>query len=268
MIDFKNAVSAAPHEPVPSFEMAHVLFLDIVAYSLQPLERQTEILQSLQQIVRGTEVFHNARVPDDLISLPTGDGMALVFFRDPTLPVQCALEIDAAVRANGSLKLRMGVHTGPVRRQADIKDNMNVVGGGINMAQRVMDCGDAGHILLSRSIAEVLEQLKDWPACLHDLGMVEVKHGIHVQVYNLYKDGVGNPALPSKVKTQRQPPRRRYAWMWPVLAAAAVVLLGIYLRYAGWLTRPPPPVLPQHTLQYYLLVQKYRDGKPYQDPFP
>src|ERR1700693_2708267 len=181
----------------PKYEIASVLFTDIVGYSLQPIDRQTQLLSLLQKIVRASPEFQQAHVKDALISLPTGDGMALVFLLDPVSPVKWALEIARLLERHPQIKLRMGLHTGPICRHADIKDEINVVGGGINMAQRVMDCGDAGHILLSRNVAEVL-QLSGWSDCLQDLSEHEVKHGVKVHLFNLCKDGLGNPALPRK----------------------------------------------------------------------
>src|SRR5207244_4737644 len=125
-----------------------------------------------------------------LVKLPTGDGMALVFFTDPLAPVRCAVDIQKALKDHPAIQLRTGVHTGPIYRQADIKDNINVVGGGINLAQRVMDCGDAGHILVSRAVAEVLEQLNDWPQYLKNLGTFEVKHGVPLELFNVVREGV------------------------------------------------------------------------------
>jgi class 3 adenylate cyclase/CHASE2 domain-containing sensor protein len=186
-------------ESAAAYEIAHVLFVDIVGYSLQPIDRQTELLTLLQKIVRESAEFRRARDQNELISLPTGDGMGLVFLRDPLSPVKCALEIANAQQRNRTLSLRMGIHTGPVQRHADIREGVNVVGGGINMAQRVMDCGDAGHILLSRNVAEVLEQFSDWRECLQDLGVYEVKHGVKIHLYSLVKAPVGNPAIPSRL---------------------------------------------------------------------
>jgi class 3 adenylate cyclase len=179
--------------------MASVLFLDIVSYSMQPMERQSRLLTELQQIVRGTEDFKIANTSGNLISLPTGDGMAMVFFHDPIAPVRCAIEISEALKQNLALQLRMGIHSGPVYRHADIKDELNVLGGGINLAQRVMDCGDAGHILVSKSVADVLSQLSGWSENLHDLGECQVKHGVTVHLYNVYTKENGNPALPARL---------------------------------------------------------------------
>jgi tRNA A-37 threonylcarbamoyl transferase component Bud32 len=184
-----------------SVEIAHVLFTDIVGYSRLPMDEQGRVLRRLQEVVRGTSEFRRAHEADQLISLPTGDGMALVFFGDPEAPAQCAIEISRALGERPSMGLRMGVHTGPVYRVADINASRNVAGGGINTAQRVMDCGDAGHILVSGAAAEVLGQLSGWQGKLHDLGEAEVKHGVRVRLFNLCADGVGNPELPQKLRT-------------------------------------------------------------------
>jgi serine/threonine protein kinase len=182
-----------------TLEMAHVLFMDIVAYSRMPMDQQEESLRHLQDKVRGTSEFTRAQASNQLIRLPTGDGMALVFFDDPEAPVRCAFELGRVQRREPSFQLRMGIHTGPVYRVADINANRNVAGGGINIAQRVMDCGDAGHILGSGTVAEVLSQVSTWNTALHDLGEVEVKHGMRIHVYNLYTDDVGNKEAPKKV---------------------------------------------------------------------
>jgi serine/threonine protein kinase/class 3 adenylate cyclase len=182
-----------------ALEIAHVLFLDLVGYSLLPMDQQRGILRSLQNAVRKTTDFLRAKANEQLISLPTGDGMALVFFGDPEAAARCALELAVAVRADSEIKLRMGLHTGPVYRVADINSNLNVSGGGINIAQRVMDCGDAGHILLSNVVAEVLQQLGRWNDHLHDLGETEVKHGIRLHLFSLYRGDVGNPVVPRKL---------------------------------------------------------------------
>src|ERR1700688_1017686 len=182
-----------------TLEMAHVLFMDIVAYSRMPMDQQEESLRHLQDKVRGTAEFTRAQASNQLIRLPTGDGMALVFFDDPEAPVRCAFELARALRQEASFQLRMGIHTGPVYRVADINANRNVAGGGINIAQRVMDCGDAGHILGSGTVAEVLSQVSTWNTTLHDLGEVEVKHGLRIHVYNLYTDDVGNKEVPKKI---------------------------------------------------------------------
>lgn len=194
----------APNESL-ALEMAHVLFLDIVGFSKLPMNEEREILRELQQTVVGSVAFGRAQRREQLISLPTGDGMALVFFGDLESPVRCALELSQTLLQRASrLKLRMGVHTGPVYRVADINSNRNVAGGGINVAQRVMDCGDAGHILLSGTAAEMLCQVTFWNSRLHDLGEVEVKHGQIIRLFNLYDQEFGNPAVPEKVKGKRK----------------------------------------------------------------
>src|SRR5271165_1005272 len=192
----------------PALEMAHVLFMDIVAYSKLPMEQACDVLSKLQDSVRNTATFARAQRKDRLICLPTGDGMALVFFGDPESPVCCARELTQALRQHPEIKLRMGIHTGPVYRVADINANRNVAGGGINMAQRVMDCGDAGHILVSNAVAEVLVQLSTWSPFLRDLGEVQVKHGIRVHIYNLHTGEAGNPEMPQKLRTAAAGPRQ------------------------------------------------------------
>ena len=182
-----------------ALEMAHVLFMDLVGYSLLPMDKQKQHLGELQAIVRAAPRFRASDRSGDIITLPTGDGMALVFFGDPTAPAQCAIEIAAGLKGKPHLKLRMGIHTGPVYRVADVNANANVSGGGINIAQRVMDCGDAGHILVSNTVADVLMQLSDWAPCLCDLGEYPVKHGVKLHIYNLATVDAGNPERPTKL---------------------------------------------------------------------
>jgi eukaryotic-like serine/threonine-protein kinase len=196
-------VTESSPSSAPCLEMAHVLFMDIVTYSQLPMNEQTRLIGKLQQIVRNTADFARAQKRRQLLRLPTGDGMALVFFGDAEAPVRCALELGRVLREHGDLKLRMGIHTGPVQRVEDINASRNVAGGGINIAQRVMDCGDAGHIIVSSAAAEVLGHISAWRPLLHDLGEVEVKHGVRVRVYNLYNEEAGNPELPNKVEAQR-----------------------------------------------------------------
>jgi TolB-like protein len=167
------------------------------------MDEQEQLLMHLQDAVRQTPEFARAEANDELIRLPTGDGMALVFFRDAEAPIRCALELSRTLRKHPDLRLRMGIHSGPVYRVADINANRNVAGGGINFAQRVMDCGDAGHILVSREVAEVLGQLSGWRPMLHDLGEVEVKHGVRIHIYNLYTDKAGNSAVPKKLTASK-----------------------------------------------------------------
>jgi serine/threonine protein kinase len=182
----------------PKLEIAHVLFLDIVGYSRFQLNTQARVLQELQEVVMRTPEYMGA-TKDDLIALPTGDGMALSFFRNPEAPLRCALNISAMVRQNPRVQLRMGLHSGPVYRVRDIKDNINVAGGGINFAQRVMDCGDAGHILASGMIADLLTQHHSWESCMHELGVAEVKHGVKLRIFNVHTPDAGNPAVPEKL---------------------------------------------------------------------
>src|SRR5438309_1981817 len=185
-------------------EIAHVLFIDIVGYSKRLIDEQHELLQDLNQIVRNTAAFRSAEASANLIRVPTGDGMALVFSTTPEAPVQCALEISKALRSHSELQVRMGIHSGPVSGIKDVNDRSNIAGAGINVAQRVMDCGDGGHILLSKRVAEDLEQYRQWRPYLHELGECEVKHGARVNLVNLYRDEVGNPAIPEKLKKERE----------------------------------------------------------------
>ena len=207
-------------------EIGHVLFMDVVGYSKLLLNEQREIQAQLTEIVRSTGHFRAADAAGKLIGLPVGDGMALVFFNSPEAPVQCALEIAEALRAHPQLKLRMGIHSGPVSGVTDVNDRSNIAGAGINMAQRVMDCGDAGHILLSKRIADDLAQDGWWHPQLHDLGECEVKHGVRLSVVNLYTDEFGNPAVPQKLKGVQ---RHRVRMRWAALATGLVVLSGIVL---------------------------------------
>jgi len=184
-------------------EIAHVLFIDIVGYSKLLINEQRRLLELLNQIVRATEQFRTAEANARLITIPTGDGMALVFYNTPEAPVECALEISRAVKAHPELKLRMGVHSGPVSGVIDVSGRANIAGAGVNMAQRVMDCGDAGHILLSKRAAEDLDQYGHWHRHLHELGECEVKHGTRVSVTNLYTEELGNPEVPEKVRAAR-----------------------------------------------------------------
>ena len=234
-----------PLEP----EMAHILFMDLVGYSKLPADDQMECQQTLHQIVQQTKEFVRAQEQQQLISLPTGDGMALVFFRDPVAPVQCAIEIAQTVGAHPEIGLRMGVHSGLVYRVADINANRNVAGGGINVAQRVMDCGDAGHILISSTVAGVLGEAGHWAEYLTDLGEQEVKHGARVHLFNLHTGEVGRQELPEKLR-QKWPPRGRifpvrsfHRWAWVGTAGCllvTVLLLWFYSR-EKWFSTPAIP---------------------------
>src|SRR6516225_431261 len=176
-------------------EIAHVLFLDIVGYSKLSVNEQHAQVEELNAIVRLCEQFRKAEAAGRLLRIPTGDGMALVFYKSPEEPAQCAVEISRTLKDNARLQVRMGIHSGPVSGVVDVNERTNVAGAGINTAQRVMDCGDAGHILLSHRVAEDLEQFERWRPLLHDIGTFEVKHRVHVSVTNLYSNEVGNPKL-------------------------------------------------------------------------
>src|SRR5258707_858295 len=189
-------------------EIAHVLFIDIVGYSKLSISGQHAAIEELNQIVRATEQFQRAAAASRLIRIPTGDGMALVFYTSPEAPVQCAVEISRALKEHPRLQLRMGIHSGPVSGVVDVNERANLAGAGLNMAQRVMDCGDAGHILLSKRVAEDLEQYDKWRPLLHDLGLCEVKHGVQLGVVNLCSDDVGNPQLPKRFERLKKDQRR------------------------------------------------------------
>src|SRR5881296_273664 len=180
-------------------EIAHVLFMDIVDYSKLLTDEQSEALHELNQIVRNTEAARDAEAAGKLTILPTGDGMALVFTGSVEEPVECALEIGHALRAQPSLPVRMGIHSGPVHHVKDANERENIAGVGINIAQRVMDCGDAGHILISKRVADDLAQQRRWQPYLHELGDVEVKHGVMVSLVNFYAETIGNPAPPARI---------------------------------------------------------------------
>jgi adenylate cyclase len=180
-------------------EIAHVLFIDIVGYSTRLTDEQQASVDQLNQVVRGSDEFQKASATGRLMKIPTGDGMALIFYNSPEQPVECAVEISRVLRHHPDLRLRMGVHSGPVSAVTDVNDRVNAAGVGINLAQRLMDCGDAGHILLSKRVAEDLQQNGRWRPSLHDLGEVEVKHGERVHVFNFYTEDAGNSEPPKKV---------------------------------------------------------------------
>ena len=192
-------------EPTPDLqlEIAHLLFIDVVGYSKLLVNEQIELLHELNQIVRSTDSFRLAEASGKLIRVPTGDGMALLFFHSPEEPARCALEISRALQDHPQIQLRMGIHSGPVNRVTDVNDKTNFAGAGINVAQRVLDCGDAGHILLSAHIAEDLTDYRHWQPYLHDLGECEVKHGLRLHLFNLYKENLGNPQVPEKLQRRK-----------------------------------------------------------------
>ena len=185
-------------------EIAHVLFVDIAGYSKLMIHEQRALLEALNKVARGTDEFQSAEAAGRLIKIPTGDGVALVFRNSQEEPVECALEMSRALKKHPELRLRMGIHSGPVSGVVDVNGRANVAGAGINMAQRVMDCGDAGHILLSKRVAEDLQQYGHWRPYLHDLGECEVKHGVRVQAVNLYTGELGNPEPPEKFESGKQ----------------------------------------------------------------
>jgi len=218
-------------QPKDELEIAHVLFVDVVAYSTRLINEQSAVVAELNQIVRKTPHFRAAESAKRLIRIPTGDGMALVFFNTPEAPVQCALEICEALRSHPDIHVRMGIHSGPVNAVPDVNDRPNVAGAGINIAQRIMDCADAGHILLSKRVAEDLSQYAHWQPKLHDLGEIEMKHGAVVSVVNLHGEGFGNATVPSRIEQFRHDSgRRRAKALWP----AGAFILAIVLVALGW----------------------------------
>ena len=192
-------------------ETAHVLFIDVVGYSKLLVNEQREVVQELNQLVRKTPQFRKSDAAGKLIRIQTGDGMALVFFQSPEEPVHCAMEIAKALKSYPHIRLRMGVHSGPVDQVTDVNDQVNVAGVGINFAQRVMDCGDAGHILVSQRVADDLAQDRLWQPLLHELGEIEVKHGVNLGIVNLYTAELGNPHPPQKLSRQAGPAKERLA---------------------------------------------------------
>src|SRR5262249_37894715 len=216
-------------------EIAHVLFLDIVGYSKLSVNEQHAQVEQLNEIVRLCEQFRKAEAAGRLLKIPTGDGMALVFYKSPEEPAQCASEISRALKEHPRLQLRMGIHSGPVSGVVDVTERTNVAGAGVNMARRVMDCGDAGHILLSHHVAEDLAEYERWRPFLHDIGAFEVKHAVRVSLTNLYSEEIGNSRLPSKlqaVKKHRVHVRRAEI-------AAALVVLAAIISGTFFFLRPP-----------------------------
>src|SRR6267378_1471306 len=192
-------MSSDSHSDV-KFEIGHVLFIDIVGYSKLLINEQSEQIQTLRKIVRGTEQVRLAEAEGKLARLPTGDGGALVFRNSPEAPVLCALEVSKELKSHPELHVRMGIHSGPVNEVVDLNEQANVAGAGINIAQRVMDCGDAGHILVSKRVADDLEHYSQWRSLLHELGECEVKHGLRISLLNLYGDEAGNAELQEKFR--------------------------------------------------------------------
>ncbi len=222
-------------------EIAHILFIDIVGYSKLSINEQRAAVDELNEVVRASEQFQKAEASDRLIKIPTGDGMALVFYTSPEAPAQCAIEISRALKEHPRLQLRMGVHSGPVSGVIDVNGRANLAGAGLNIGQRVMDCGDAGHILLSKHVAEDLEAYEQWRPLLHDLGTCEVKHGVRLSVVNLYSEQSGNAALPKKFQILRT---KKTQARWAVLTATLLALVAIGTVFVVFLRNRPPATLP------------------------
>ncbi|PYL75511.1 MAG: hypothetical protein DMF27_11875 [Verrucomicrobia bacterium] len=243
---------SAELKPDLQLEIAHLLLIDVVGYSKLLVNEQIELVHELNQIVRRTECFQAAEKSSKLIRVPTGDGMALVFFRSPEEPVQCALEISKALKESPNIQVRMGVHSGPINQVTDVNDRVNVAGTGFNVAQRLMDCGDAGHILLSKHLADDLAQYRHWQPYLHDVGECEVKHGLRLHIVNLYKDGLGNSALPKKLgrgkrwkQTTSATVRPISAPVWPkrtLIVALLLSALALAISFSIFFRRGSPNV--------------------------
>src|SRR5881398_233181 len=199
-------------------DIAHVLFIDVVGYSKFSINEQGVMVDELTKVVRSSDQYQKAEAAGRLIKIPTGDGMGLVFHTSPEAPAQCAVEISRVLKEHPRLQLRMGVHSGPVSGVIDVNERANLAGAGVNVAKRVMDCGDAGHILLSKHVAEDLEEYEQWRPLLHDLGSCEVKHEMRVAVVNLYDDQFGNAKLPTRFETVQ---KRRKRLRWVETAAAS-----------------------------------------------
>jgi TolB-like protein/lipoprotein NlpI len=241
-------------------EIGHILFMDIVGFSKLLGDEQNELSQRLNQVVRNTESFRAAEAADKLIRLPTGDGMALVFFTGPESPLQCAVEISRAL--DSSIPLRIGIHSGPINKAIDVDGRTNVTGSGINMAQRLMDLGDAGHILLSKRIAEDLAHYSKWQPHLHELGQAEVKHGAKIDIFNFYTDEIGNRATPTKFKTAA--PRSGFQrWAAASLGAIALIAAILFVTYRfharSTSTLPPVPERSVAIFPFKPLIAQNRD---------
>jgi len=216
-------------------EIAHVLFIDIVGYSKLSINDQNATVDELTRIVRATEQFQEAEASDRLIKIPTGDGMVLVFYTTPEAPVRCAMELSRALKDHPRLRVRMGIHSGPVSGVVDVTGQANLTGAGLNLAHRAMECGDAGHILLSKHVAEDLEEYEEWRPRLYDLGTCEVKHGVRVGIANLYDSEVGNPKLPKKLQAIK---KHRTRVRWAEAAIALLVLAAVIAAFVFLLRRP------------------------------
>jgi TolB-like protein/Tfp pilus assembly protein PilF len=222
-------------------EIGHVLTMDVVGYSTLLITEQTRVMADLTAIVKNTKRFRDGEASGKFICIPTGDGMALVFFDDPQAPIECAMEIAAALKSHSEIQLRMGVHSGPLNSLVDVSGRSNVAGAGIDMAHRVMDCGDTGHILLSKRVADDLAPFPRWNRHLHDLGECEVKHGRRISLVNFYTDHLGNPEIPQKFKQQKEgqdskATLARWRSRFPVrqVLVTGVIVLVTALAIAAW----------------------------------
>src|SRR5437762_7238346 len=221
-------------------EIAHVLFIDTVGYSKLSINEQHAVVDELTQVVRATEQFQKADASERLIIIRTGDGMALVFYTSPEAPVRCAMELSRALKDHPRLRLRMVIHSGSVSGVVDVTGGTDLAGAGLNLAQRMMHCGDAGHILVSKHVAEDLEEYDEWRPLLHELGECEVKHGARISVANLYTEELGNPVIPEKLKAARAAAaakRKRTAFRWVSVGVLAlldgIAAIGfLFFRYA------------------------------------
>ena len=222
-----------PVKSDPHLAIAHVLFIDVVGYSKLLVNEQREIVERLNQVVRKTPQFRKSDAAGKLIRIPVGDGMALVFFQTPEEPVQCAMEIAGALKNHPQIRLRMGVHSGPVDQLKDVNERVNVAGIGINVAQRVMSFADAGHILLSKRVADDLAQDRHWHPLLHDLGEIELKHGDKIGIVNLYGEDVGNAQLPERLKQRRPAPTSAHDVVTIFRAKSAVITAAVLLAAAA-----------------------------------
>src|SRR5437667_951544 len=216
-------------------EIAHILFVDIVGYSKLSINEQRAAIDELNEVVRNTEELQKAEAAGPLIKIPTGDGMALVFYASPEAAAQCAIEISRSLKKHPRLQVRMGVHSGPVSGVIDVNGHANLAGAGLNVAQRVMSCGDAGHILLSKRVAEDLAEYEQWRTRLHDLGTCEVKHGVRIGIANLYDSEIGNAQLPKRLQAVK---RHRAHVRWAEVAIALLILATIIAAFVFLLRRP------------------------------
>ncbi len=246
---------AAETNPEPKLEIAHILTMDVVEYSTLFITQQREVMQELNQVVRQSARFRQGEADGKLVRLPTGDGMALVFLDDPEAPLQCALEISAGIKEHPNIRLRMGIHSGPVSQTVDVNDRSNLAGAGLDIAQRVMDCGDAGHILLSKHVADDLEPYARWHGHLHELGEHEVKHGRKISLVNFYTNEVGNPEVPKIIRNERAVPagtrRSLAARKAALVAGGALALLALILwGEFGWggRGRAQAPAVPEKSI--------------------